>query len=153
MTTVIVDTKERMVYADTRITAKTTTTTLFIEAIGKYLGMKPKVTVEYSDDGSKIYDMGNYVYAGAGSSAGVSTVAITGIMAGLNCTVVRMCKTTGEVKLAGKGYARNPRYIVMGSGWNAAWRRLYANMSPEDAIMAASLEDKGTSSTVEKMEY
>ena len=150
MTTVIVDLKGRKVYSDTRCThTKQISRGLF--------GIGGKTEEIFKDDFRKLWVKNKFTYACSGCVDEVSKfVYLHGSKKEFipsSSVVVAIDSSTDEVEVYGKGYCIDDRYIVIGSGRGLAWRRMYANFTPQEAIIAASKMDKYTSDIVQVFDF
>ncbi len=144
MTTVIVDTVDKVFYCDTRAT-----TTNYKD---RFLGFGKKLShYSYEDNFIKIWSRQHVEFTGAGcvdeiehhiSKFGGNKLKLD------NHNLAAYCTRTDQFEFLGYWIEVGDRYRVTGSGSSVASRRLWANMSPIDAIRSASRLDPYTCDTV-----
>ena len=144
MTTVIVDTKDKIFYCDTRVSTSNYKTRL--------LGLGKKFShYTYEDNFIKIWTRQHVEFTGSGyvediekhvSKYGEANPKIK------RHNLAAYCTRSGVFTFHGHWRSVGGRYKVSGSGSGVACQRLWANMSPIDAIKSTSRQDPYTSDKI-----
>lgn len=150
MTTVIIDKIDKKVYSDTRASWETSES--------KWMGLSKRRYLETEDNYHKVWRRRHVLFACAGNVKEIEkfvfTLGTKKEFKPKDSTIYVINVDNGLITEYGTGGSfENKRYVVLGSGCNVAWGRLYAGFSPVEAIKAAHLEDPYTSNKVRVIDY